>query len=91
MTQYLSVEDLLVLARDVEAGPVSDLGALSAAAHRPAATFYGRDAYATLTEKADALRDAIVTSRPMTEGNDRLAWLASAVFRELNGDSVTQF
>jgi len=53
--EYLTVEDLLDLARRLGVGPVRDLGLLDSAAHRPGSEFMGQQAYETLAAKAAAL------------------------------------
>lgn len=84
---YLDAGDLLVLAAAVTGGDlvVRDLGLLDAAAHRPRATVLGVQAYDTLWLKAAALLDSIVTTRPLTEGNWRLGWVAGVTLCDLNG------
>lgn len=84
MTIYLSLEDLLTLAADLEVGPVRDLGLLDAAAHRPQAVLYGQPAYPDLDTKAAALLDSIVRNHALIDGNKRLGWLAVVVFYGLN-------
>ena len=84
MTAYLSLEDLLALARDLGVGPVRDLGLLDAAAHRPQTVLYGRDAYPELDLKAAALLESIVRNHALVDGNKRLGWLATVVFFGLN-------
>jgi len=55
MTDYLTVEDLLRLTRDLGIGPVSDIGLLDSAAHRPTTSLYGHEAYPTIDKKAAVL------------------------------------
>lgn len=88
MTAYLSLEDLLTLVDDLGVGPVSDLGLLEAAAHRPTTNLWGRDAYATLDQKAAALLESLVRNHPLLDGNKRLGWLATVVFLDLNGQWI---
>lgn len=85
MIEYLTLEDALLLIEDLAVGPVRDLGLLDSALHRPAATLWGRDAYATIDEKAAALLDSMVRNRPLVDGNKRLGWLATLVFLDING------
>jgi death-on-curing protein len=84
---YLDAGDLLVLAAAVTGGDlvVRDLGLLDAAAHRPRATVLGVQAYDTLWLKAAALLESIVITRPLTEGNWRLGWVAAVTMCDLNG------
>lgn len=87
MTNYLDASDLLVLATAVTGGDlvVRDLGLLDAAAYRPRATVLGVAAYDTLWEKAAALLDSIVRTRPLSEGNWRLGWVAAVTMCDING------
>ncbi|RKQ34907.1 type II toxin-antitoxin system death-on-curing family toxin [Kocuria tytonis] len=84
MTQYLTTEDLLELIGDLVVGPVRDLGLLDAAAHRPTTALWGREAYPWLDQKAAALLESLVHHRPLVDGNQRLGWLATVVFLDLN-------
>ncbi|HEY0639655.1 MAG TPA: Fic family protein [Pseudonocardiaceae bacterium] len=87
MIVYLDSADLLMIASSVVEGDlvVRDAGLLDAAAYRPQATMLGAEAYPTLWLKAAALLDSIVRTRPLVEGNWRLAWVAVVTFCDLNG------
>jgi death on curing protein len=50
--EYLTTEDLIVLAADPGVGPIQDLGLLDSAAHRPSASVFGPDAYPNIDAKA---------------------------------------
>lgn len=82
--EYLTVEDLLALADDLGVPHVRDLGLLDAAAHRPASSVLGRDAYQSVHEKAAVLLESLARNHPLVDGNKRLAWLATFVFCGLN-------
>jgi death on curing protein len=82
---YLSLEDLLGLADDLNCLAVRDVGLLDSAAHRPRATAFGDDAYQSIHEKAAVLLESIVRNHPLVDGNKRLGWLATYVFYGLNG------
>jgi death-on-curing protein len=84
-TEYLSLEDLLDLVNALRAGPVRDLGLLDSACHRPRASFFGREAYPTLTGKAAALMHSLAGNHALVDGNKRLALLATVVFLRING------
>jgi len=84
-THYLDLEDLLVLVDDLGVGPVTDLGLLDSAAHRPRTSLFGEDAYPDLDTKAAALLESLVRNHPLMDGNKRLGWLATTVFYGLNG------
>lgn len=87
MTEYLSLEDLLGLVDDLGIGPLRDLGLLDSAAHRPRTSLWGREAYPSLDEKAAALLESLVRNHPLVDGN-RLGWLATVVFLDINGSWV---
>jgi death on curing protein len=84
--EYLTVEDLLVIAELVIGPPVvRDVGLLDSAAHRPRASAFGFDAYPTMHEKAAALLEAVARDHALVDGNKPLAWAAAVVFYDLNG------
>jgi death-on-curing protein len=87
--EFLDLEDLVVMVRRLGAGPVRDVGLLEAACARPRASVFGADAYPTLAGKAAALLHSIVANHALVDGNKRLGWLATVVFLDLNGRSVT--
>jgi death-on-curing protein len=83
---YLTVHDLMVVARKVVAGElaVRDTSILASAAARPQTSVYGEDAYPGVWEKAGALMESLGRDRPLIEGNKRLAWTATWFFLGLN-------
>jgi death on curing protein len=83
--EYLSVADLIRLTRRLGAGPVSDLGLLDSAAHRPRASLLGLDAYPTIGLKAAALLHSLGCNHALVDGNKRLGFLATVVFLSING------
>jgi death-on-curing protein len=83
--EYLDLEDLLGLVRVLGAGPVADLGLLDSAVGRPRSSAFGEEAYRTLDLKATALLHSLARNHPLVDGNKRLAWLATAVFLDING------
>ena len=89
--EFLDTDDLIELARRLlgDPPPVRDLGLLTAAAARPQASAFGSDAYPDTWTKAAALLQSVVNNHALIDGNKRLGWLATAVFLELNGASVT--
>lgn len=88
MTEYLRLEDLLTLVRDLGDLTVRDVGLLAAAAQRPTTTLYGVDAYPTLHQKAAVLLESLTRNHALIDGNKRLGWLAIVVFYGLNGMSL---
>ena len=89
--EFLDTDDLIELARRLlgDPPPVRDVGLLAAAAARPQASAFGSDAYPDIWTKAAALLQSVVNNHALIDGNKRLGWLATAVFLELNGVSVT--
>ena len=83
--EYLSLEDLLGMVKNLGAGPVRDLGLLDSACHRPQAGLFGQDAYPTLAGKAAALMHSLACNHALVDGNKRLALLATVVFLRING------
>ena len=89
--EYLDLDDLINLAtRLLGTGhTIRDIGLLGSAVARPQTTLFGEDAYPDLWTKAAALLHSIVKNHALVDGNNRLGWLACAVFLELNGVTVT--
>ena len=86
---HLSVEDLLEIATGILGEVlVRDLGGLASAAGRPRMTVFGAEAYPTLAEKAAALMHSLARNHPLVDGNKRLAWAATRVFRLLDGTDL---
>jgi death-on-curing protein len=67
---------------------VRDAGLLGSAVARPPTTIGGEDAYPTIWLKAAALLQSLVNNHALVDGNERLGWLSTAVFLELNRASV---
>lgn len=84
-TEFLDLEDLLVLTELLGAGPVGDRGLLDSAAARARSSAFGEDAYPTLELKAAALLHSITKNHALVDGNKRLALLATASFLRVNG------
>jgi death on curing protein len=88
---YLTYADLLYVAeRAMGEQPVGrDAGLLDAAAARPRATVFGRDAYPTLEDKAAALTHSIARNHALVDGNKRLALGGLIAFLGVNGRRLT--
>ena len=87
MTQYLTTEQALLIARYACGGPVQvrDLGLLDAAVNRSRAGMFGQEAYPDVLTKAAALLHSLAANHPLVDGNKRLAWLGTYVFCARNG------
>lgn len=87
MIDYLTVDDLLVVAHRVIDGQVHirDAGLLAAAAARPQSTVFGQDAYPGIWDKAAALMESLGRNHALVDGNKRLAWNAVWYFLGING------
>lgn len=88
---YLDVEDLLYIAERVLGAPlqIRDVGLLEAAAVRPRASAFGKDAYADIHQKAAALLHSVVRNHALIDGNKRLGLAAVIAFYGLNGWRLT--
>jgi death-on-curing protein len=89
--EYLDLDDVLDLAVRLVGDPVPlrDVGLLQSAVARPQTSVGGVDAYPDVWSKAAALLQSIVGNHALVDGNKRLGWLATAVFLEIDGVSVT--
>ena len=88
---YLTTQDLIHIARRVIEGDVvvRDVGLLESAAARPQASAFGKDAYASLQEKAAALAHSLARNHAIVDGNKRLALASTIVFLRANGLRTT--
>jgi len=94
--RYLSPADLIAIHEQLlsEFGGMRGIteagfGRLEAAAAAPQASVFGEEVYATVTEKAAAICQAIVRGHPFSDGNKRVALVALAVFLDSNGYALT--
>jgi death on curing protein len=90
VTEYLDLDDLLNIAREV-VGPdvkVADYGLLESALARPRASVFGEDAYPDLHLKAAALMQSVARNHALVDGNKRLAWTACRTFLAINGQWI---
>lgn len=92
MTEYLTVDDLLEVARRVagDSYQVRDAGLLASAVARPQSTVFGQDAYPGIWEKAAALMESLGRNHALVDGNKRLAWTATWLFLGLNGHLLAE-
>lgn len=90
MTRYLSLEQLLRIADAAIEGDVvvRDVGLLESALVRPQTTLFGEDAYPELHTKAAAMLHSLAGNHALIDGNERLAFAATAVFLGINGHRV---
>jgi death-on-curing protein len=86
--EYLDLEGLLQLTRDLGAGPVRDVGLLDSAQARPRSSAFGEDAYPSIEGKAAALLHSICRYDALVDANKRLAWHAATVFLDMNGRAL---
>lgn len=85
MTHYLTLPELLELARRLGADEVRDYGLLESALARPKASVFGQDAYPDVWGKAAALMESLARNHALVDGNKRIAWYAAWVFLQING------
>lgn len=88
--EFLDLDDVLALARRLfgDPPPIRDVGLLGSAVARPQTAIGIEDAYPTIWSKAAALLQSIVGNHALVDGNERLGWVATAVFLEINDASV---
>ena len=83
--RYLSVEDVLALARRIGEPRPRDVGLVSSAVARPQTWVFGEDAYPDLHTKAAALLHSLARNHAFVDGNKRVAWLSVGAFYWING------
>lgn len=88
--EYLDLDDVVGLAARLlgDPPPIRDVGLLGSAVARPQTVVGGQDAYPDIWTKAAALLQSIVGNHALADGNKRLGWLATAVFLEINDESL---
>ena len=88
--EFLDLDDVIGLARRLlgDPPPIRDAGLLGSAVAHPQTTIGAEDAYPTLWLQAAALSPSIVANHALIDGDERLGWLATAAFLEINGASV---
>ena len=84
-SEYLNLEDVLSTVRLLGIGPVRDIGLLNSAINRSRASAGTVEFYPALNLKAAALLQSLVKNHALVDGNERLGWLATVVFCDLNG------
>lgn len=91
MTEFLDLEDLLDIAREVVGHNVvvGDYGLLESALARPRASVFGQDAYPDLHVKAAALLHSLARNHALVDGNKRLAWTACRTFLAINAQWIS--
>ncbi|MFI9104530.1 type II toxin-antitoxin system death-on-curing family toxin [Streptomyces fildesensis] len=88
MTYYLTLPEILNLAKRLGADEVRDYGLLDSALARPRATVFGQDAYPDIWHKAAALMESLARNHALVDGNKRIAWYATWVFLQINGHTL---
>ena len=90
MTRYLNLAEYLRLAElavGIEVKTLigtSRLELADSALHAPGATFAGQEFYPDLYDKASVLACRLARNHPLFDVNKRAAWMALAMFLELN-------
>ncbi|MGW1778499.1 type II toxin-antitoxin system death-on-curing family toxin [Streptomyces sp. NPDC002143] len=82
---YLTLPELLNLAKRLGADDVRDFGLLDSALARPQSSVFGQDAYPDVWQKAAALMESHARNHALIDGNKRIAWYATWVFLHMNG------
>lgn len=84
MSQIILLHDQLC---DITGGSkeLRDTGLLQSALAAPFQSFYGRDAYPSLQQKAARLAFGLIKNHPFVDGNKRIGTHAMLVFLDING------
>ncbi|MEH0423750.1 type II toxin-antitoxin system death-on-curing family toxin [Streptomyces sp. B21-083] len=82
---YLTLPELLNLAKRLGVDDVRDFGLLDSALARPQSSVFGQDAYPDVWQKAAALMESLARNHALIDGNKRIAWYATWVFLHMNG------
>lgn len=92
VTEFLTVNDALEVARLVTGGParVRDFADLRAALAWPRQTEDGRELFPGIWDKAAALMESLGHSYALVDGNKRLTWNATWFFLGLNGHPLAE-
>lgn len=92
VTEFLTVDDALEVARLVTGGParVRDFADLAAALTRPQQTENGREVFPGIWDKAAALMEALGRNYALVDGNKRLTWNATWFFLGVNGHPLAE-
>lgn len=92
MTEFLTVDDALEVARLVTGGAarVRDFSDLHAALARPQETEDGREVFPGIWDKAAALMESLGHSYALVDGNKRLTWNATWFFLGVNGHPLRE-
>ena len=87
MIDYLTLDDVLALTTRT-GFTIADYGLVESALARPPASVFGEDAYPTIHQEAAALLQSLAANHPLLDGNERTAFVATALFYGLNGHHV---
>jgi death-on-curing protein len=92
VTEFLTVDDALEVARLVTGGParVRDFADLHTALTRPQQTENGQEVFPGIWDKAAALMEALGRSYALVDGNKRLTWNATWFFLGVNGHPLAE-
>ena len=86
--EYLTLDDILDLARSMGVPHVRDLGLLESARLRPQTVLYGVETYPLIAQKAATCLESIVRNHPLIDGNKRLGWASALTFLTMNGQRI---
>jgi len=91
VTVRLTVEEVIaIFDHELACGSLRDPGSLEGAVEAPFFELIDFIPYPTLVQKAGKLLDGIQRVQPYSDGNKRLAWLATTTFLQLNGQVVDE-
>lgn len=89
--RYLNIVELIIINEELIGGrsQLRDVDLLESAVLRPMTSAFGEDAYLTIHDKAAALFHSLSRNHAFVDGNKRTSVLATILFLQLNGYTVT--
>jgi len=89
--RYLNVVELIIINEELIGGrsQLRDVDLLESAVLRPMTSAFGEDAYVSIHDKAAALFHSLSRNHAFVDGNKRTSVLATILFLEWNGYTVT--
>lgn len=88
MTEFLTVDEVILIHDDLVSAPVIDRGKLEGAVMRPQAFYGDRYLFSSIYSQAAALLHGVSQSHGFLDGNKRTAWVSTLTFLSRNGVEI---
>ena len=92
MTRFLNTVELILINEEIigkKHSQLRDVDLLEAAVERPKSSAFGQDAYPSIIEKAGAFFHSLSRNHAFVDGNKRTSTVATILFLQMNGYTVT--